>query len=69
MDRGREYGDKWGAGTGVKGAGDGGEGAGDGERGGDGGRGGGVGKFFGRGLYQNLLYFTDFTLFLCTSMQ
>ena len=59
-----------GAGDGVKGAEDGGEGAGDGERGaGDGERGGGVGTFLGRELYQNLLYFTDFTLFLCTSMQ
>ena len=28
-----------------------------------GGEGAGVGKFWGRGLYQNLLYFTDFTLF------
>ena len=26
--------------------------------------GAGVGKFWGRGLYQNLLYFTDFTLFI-----
>ena len=33
------------------------------------GRGAGVGNFLGRGLYQNLLYFTDFTLFLCTSMR
>ena len=24
---------------------------------------GGVGKFWGRGLYENVLYFTDFTLF------
>ena len=31
--------------------------------------GAGVRKFWGRVLYQNLLYFTDFTLFLCTSMQ
>ena len=55
-----------GAGTGVKGAGDGGRG----KRGrGTGEEGAGVGKFWGRGLYQNLLYFTDFTLFLCTSMQ
>ena len=27
-----------------------------------------VGNFLGRELYQNLLCFTDFTLFLCTSM-
>ena len=26
----------------------------------------GVGKFFGAGVNQNLLYFTNFTLFLCT---
>ena len=31
--------------------------------------GAGVGKFWGRGLYHNLVYFIDFTLFLCTSMQ
>ena len=31
--------------------------------------GAGVGEFLGRGFYQNVLYFTDFTLFLCTSMQ
>ena len=49
------------AGTGIKGAGE--EGVGDGERG------GGVWKFWGRVLYQNLLHFTDFSLFLCTSMQ
>ena len=30
---------------------------------GDGGRGGGVGRFLGRGLYQNLSYFTDFIYF------
>ena len=36
---------------------------------GDGERGAGVGKYLGRGLYQNVLYFTEFTLFLCTSMQ
>ena len=29
----------------------------------------GVGNFLGPGLYQNLLYFTDFTLFLCTSIR
>ena len=34
-----------------------------------GGEGAGVGNFLGRGLYQNLLYFTDFALFLCTSMR
>ena len=66
--------------TGIRGAG-----AGDGGKGGGGrgrrgvGRGkrgretgeegAGVGKFLGWGLYQNLLYFTGFTLFLCTSMQ
>ena len=56
VDRGRGYGDK-GGGAGVKGAGDG-ERL-DGERG-----------KRGRGLYQNLLFFTDFTLFfLCTSVQ
>ena len=44
-------------GTGIKGAGDGVKGRGTGEEG------AGVGKFWGRGLYQNLLYFTDFTLF------
>ena len=50
--------------AGVKGAGDGGRGAGDGENG------AGVGRFLvERGLYKNLLYFTDFTLVLCTSMQ
>ena len=59
MDRGG-YGDK-GAGDGVKGAGGGEEWAGDG--------GGGGRELFGAGLYQNLLYFTDFTLFLCTSTQ
>ena len=31
--------------------------------------GAGVRKFCEWVLYQNLLYFTDFTLFLCTSMQ
>ena len=50
--------DRGGGGTGIRGAGDGGKG--------DGGEGAGVGKFWGRGLYQNLLYFTDFILFLCT---
>ena len=44
-----------GRGMGVKGAG-------------NGGRGGGGREILGRGLYQNL-YFTDFTLILCTSMQ
>ena len=39
------------------------------ERTGDGEEGAGVRKFWGWVLYQNLLYFTDFTLFLCTSMQ
>ena len=34
-----------------------------------GGGGAGVWNFLERVLYQNLLYFTDFTLFLCTSMQ
>ena len=29
----------------------------------------GVGKFWGRVLYQSLLYFSDFILFLCTLMQ
>ena len=44
------------------------EGAGAGGRGaGDGGRGTGVGKFWGRGLYQNLLYFTDFYVLQCNS--
>ena len=49
-------------------AGDGGKGGGGrGKRGrGTGEKGAGVGKFWGRGLYQNLLYFTAFTLFLCT---
>ena len=48
MDRGgRGYGDKGGGGRGKMGRGTGVEGA-------------GVGKFCGRGLYQNLLYFTDF---------
>ena len=37
---------------------------GGGERAGDGGRGGGGREILGTGLYQNLLYFTDFTLFL-----
>ena len=41
---------------GIKGAGDGEEGA-------------GKGNFWGEGLYQNLLYFTDFTLVLCTLVQ
>ena len=36
---------------------------------GKGGRGGGGREILGQRLYQNLLYFTDFTLFLCTSMQ
>ena len=35
-----------------------------GERQGTGEEEAGVGKFWGQGLYQNLLYFTDFTLFL-----
>ena len=40
------------------------KGRGTGEMGaGGGGRGDGVGKFWGRRLYQSLLYFTDFTLF------
>ena len=58
---------------GWTGGGGGDKGAGNGSKGGVGrGRGGGgrgerVGKFWGRGLYQNLLYFTDSTLFLCTS--
>ena len=57
VDRGGgDTGIRGGRGTGVKGAGTGGEGT-------------GVGNFWGRGLYQNLLYFTDFTLFLCTSMR
>ena len=63
--------DRGGGDTGIRGTGV--KGAGDGDKGdvgkGDGGRGGGVGKFLGWGFYQNLLYFTDFTLFLCTSMQ
>ena len=67
MDRtgGGGGGDTWirGRGTGVKGAGGGEEWAG------DGGSGGGGRELFGAGLYQNLLYFTDFTLFLCTSTQ
>ena len=62
MDRG------WGAG--IRGGGGGGGGKWDGGEGaGNGRRGGWIGKFWGRGFYQNLLYFTDFTLFLCTSMQ
>ena len=43
---------------------------------GDGGRGGGDGcrrgggrEFFGAGVIPKFVYFTDFTLFLCTSMQ
>ena len=70
--------DREGGDTGIRGAGDGGKGGG-GRGCGGGGRGkrgremgedgAGVRKFLGRGLYQNLLYFTDFTLFLCTSMQ
>ena len=51
--------------TGIRGPGDGGKGGGGRGRG----KRGGVGKFLGRGLYQNLLYFTDFTLYLCTSVQ
>ena len=67
VDRGRGYGDK---GAGAGGKGDGGKGAGDVQEGaGDGEEGAGVGIFWGRGLYKKLLYFTDFTLFLCTSMQ
>ena len=61
-----EGGQGWGDGdTGIRGAGDGGKGCGDGGKGGGGTgeEGAGVGKFWGRGLYQNLLYFTDFTLF------
>ena len=65
MDRGgRGYGDKGGGGRGkggggrVKGRGTGKEGAGTGEEG------AGVGKFWGRGLYQNLVYFTDL-LYIC----
>ena len=71
----RGEGGQGGGGTGIRGAGDGVKGAGDGGKGG-GGRGkrgwgtgeegAGVGNFWGRGLYQNLLYFTDFILFLCT---
>ena len=70
--------DRGGGDTGIRGRGTGVKGAGDGDKGGGGrgkrGRGTGeegawVGKFWGRGLYQNLLYFTDFTLFLCTAMQ
>ena len=50
-------------GSGVKGTGNRGKGvAGLGKR-------GRVGRFWRRGLYQNLLYFTDFTLFSCTSVQ
>ena len=51
--------------TGIRGAGDGGKGGwGRGKIGrGTGEEGAGVGKFWGRGLYQNLLFFTDFTLF------
>ena len=65
--------DRGGGGTGIRGAGDGGKGGGGRglrgrgtgeERAGE--EGAGVGKFVGRELYQNLLYFTDFTLFLCT---
>ena len=61
--------DRWGGGdTGIRGAGDGGKGMGE-EGAGNRGRGGGGREILGRGLYQNLLYFTDFTLILCTSMQ
>ena len=55
--------DRGGGDTGIRGAGDRGKGDGTGEEG------AGVGKFWGWELYQNLLYFTDFTLFLCTAMQ
>ena len=55
---------------GIRGAGDGDKGVGGRGKGGQGKRGwgtweegAGVGKFWGLGLYQNLLYFTDFTLF------
>ena len=60
-----------GRGTGIKGAGNGDKGGrGRGKRGrGAGEEGAGVRKFWGRVLYENLLYFTDFSLFLCTSMQ
>ena len=61
----------WAGDTGIRGAGNVGKGAGDGverERG-TGKEGAGVGNFLGRKLYQNLLYFTSFTLFLYTSMQ
>ena len=52
---------------GVKGAGDRGKGGGGwGKRGrGTGVEGAGVGKFWGRGLYQNSLYFTDFYVLQC----
>ena len=51
--------------TGIRGAGDGDKGGGGrGKRGrGAGEEGAGVRKFWGRVLYENLLYFTDFTLF------
>ena len=48
--------DKGGGGRGKRGRGTGEEGV-------------GVRKFWGRVLYQNLLYFTDFTQFVCTSVQ
>ena len=58
-----------GRGYGDKGAGDGGKGGGGrGKRGrGTKVEGAGVGKFWGRGLYQNLLYFTDFYVLQCNS--
>ena len=61
-------GDK-GAGIRDKGAGDRDKGAGDGIKGRGGGRGDGGTEIWGWVLYQNLLYFIDFTPFLCTSMQ
>ena len=52
----------WGRGRG-KGVGDGGRGGGGRWKRGDG------REVLGAGLYKILLYFTDFTLYLCTSMQ
>ena len=51
---------------GIKGAGIGDKGGGGWGKRGRGKRGAGVWKSWGRVLYENLMYFTDFTLFLCT---
>ena len=52
--KGAEYGGRGGGGRGKRGRGTGVEGA-------------GVGKFWGRGLYQSLLYFIDFYVLQCNS--